>query len=409
LKVFNVSSSDEIGGRWNGHDIMEPLRKFGVEAKIGSFWSTTSKSENSIELFPGRKTRVLAEATMAIESLTGRQSTYQSWSSSIFDLPEFQEADVIHLQVIHDHLITVENMAKVFQVKPAVWTWHDLWPLTGHCTLPLNCARWDLGCGSCPSLDSSLPVYWDRTDKERSRKEALFSNTPMNIHVTTDWMRGQIERKVSGWNAKVFQFPFGIDTEVFRPKPELDARSILGIDKDTFVVAARSTDDKRKGFKELVEAIEQVRKTGRKILLLCIQKQGLVAKYSKEVESIELPWTNDINNLGIFYEAADVFAMPSSVESFGMMALEAMSSGVPVISVANTAASEITRSQELEVALDNLKVELANRITWAIDNRMQIREMGVRARARAEANYSLAQYLGNLRSMYEKVASDRLI
>jgi glycosyltransferase involved in cell wall biosynthesis len=408
LKVFNVSGSDEIGGRWNGHDIIEPLKGFGIDAKIGSFWSKTSKSENSIELFPGRKTRLLAEATMAVESLTGRQSTYQSWSSKIFDLPEFQVADVVHLQVIHDHMMTVENMAKVFQVKPAVWTWHDLWPLTGHCTLPLNCGRWDLGCGSCPSLDSSLPVYWDRTDKERSRKELLFSKTPMNIHITTDWMRGQIEKKVSNWNARVFQFPFGIDTEVFKPKPEIDARAILGIDKDTFVIAARSTDDERKGFKELVQAIEQVRKTGRKVLLLCIQKQGLVAKYSKEVESIELPWTNDINNLGTFYEAADLFAMPSSVESFGMMALEAMSSGVPVITVGKTAASEVAECPELEVHLDDLVGQIANRITWATDNKAQLKELGVRARSRAEAKFSLEGYLGNLKKMYEEVASDRI-
>jgi glycosyltransferase involved in cell wall biosynthesis len=408
LKVFNVSSSDEIGGRWNGHDIIEPLKDFGIDAKIGSFWSKTSNSKNSIELFPGRKTRLLAEVTMAIESLTGRQSTYQSWSSKIFDLPEFQQADVVHMQVIHDHLMTVENMAKVFQVKPAVWTWHDLWPLTGHCTLPLNCARWDSGCGSCPSLDSSLPVYWDRTDKERSRKELLFSKTPMNIHITTDWMRGQIEKKVSSWNARVFQFPFGIDAQVFRPKPELDARSILGIDKDAFVVAARATDDERKGFKELVQAIEQVKKTGRKILLLCIQKQGLVAKYSNEVESIELPWTNDLKNLGTFYEAADLFAMPSSIESFGMMALEAMSSGVPVITVSNTAASEITNCPELEVVFDDLVRELAHRITWAIDNSMQLKEIGVRARARAQTNFSLGDYLGNLKDMYEQVNSERI-
>jgi glycosyltransferase involved in cell wall biosynthesis len=407
LKVFNVSSSDEVGGRWNGHDIIEPLKGFGIDAKIGSFWTKTSKSENSIELFPGRKTRVLAETTMAIESLTGRQSTFQSWSSKIFDLPEFMEADVVHLQVIHDHLMTVENMAKVFQVKPTVWTWHDLWPLTGHCTLPLNCARWDLGCGSCPSLDSSLPVYWDRTDKERSRKEMLFSKTPMNIHITTDWMRGQIEKKISNWNAKVFQFPFGIDTKVFSPKPELNARDILGIDKDTFVVAARSTDDARKGFKELVQAIEQVRKTGRKILLLCIQKQGLVAKYSKEVESIELPWTNDLSNLGIFYEAADLFAMPSSVESFGMMALEAMSSGVPVITVGETASSEVVECPELEVSLDDLVGQIANRITWAIDKKEQFNELGVRARLRAEKAFSLDDYLSNLRSMYEEVTSEQ--
>jgi glycosyltransferase involved in cell wall biosynthesis len=207
----------------------------------------------------------------------------------------------------------------------------------------------------------------------------------------------------------VFQFPFGIDAQVFRPKPELDARQILGIDKDVFVVAARSTDDERKGFKQLVQAIEHVRKTGRKILLLCIQKQGLVAKYSKEVESIELPWTNDLANLGTFYEAADLFAMPSSVESFGMMALEAMSSGVPVITVGKTAASEVAECPELEVHLDDLVGQIAKRITWATDNKEKLKDLGVRARARAEVKFSLEGYLGNLKNMYEQVASDRIV
>jgi glycosyltransferase involved in cell wall biosynthesis len=408
LKVFNVSSSDEVGGRWNGHDIIEPLKGFGIDAKIGSFWSKTSKSENSIELFPGRQTRLLAEATMAIESLTGRQSTYQFWSNKIFDLPEFQEADVVHLQVIHDHLMTVENMAKVFEVKPAVWTWHDLWPLTGHCTAPLNCPRWNLGCGSCPSLDSSLPVYWDRTDKERSRKELLFSKIPMNIHITTDWMRGQIEKKVSDWNARVFQFPFGIDTEVFRPKPEINARSIFGIDDDTFVVAARSTDDEQKAFRETVQAMEQVRRSGRKVILLSLQQQGLVSKFSKEVESIELPWTNDLDYLGLFYEAADLFLMPS-VESFGMMALEAMSSGVPVVTLHKTASSEVAKCPELEVDLDDLVVSLAQKIVWAIDNSSRLQVIRGQGRLRATEHFSLKTYLQNLKNMYEQVVSAQFI
>jgi glycosyltransferase involved in cell wall biosynthesis len=122
-----------------------------------------------------------------------------------------------------------------------------------------------------------------------------------------------------------------------------------------------------------------------------------------------LPWTNDLTNLGTFYEAADLFAMPSSVESFGMMALEAMSSGVPVITVGKTAASEVTECPELEVNLDDLFVQLAKRITWAIDNKMQLKELGVRARVRAEASFSLGDYLGNLKNMYEQVASDRIL
>jgi glycosyltransferase involved in cell wall biosynthesis len=89
-----------------------------------------------------------------------------------------------------------------------------------------------------------------------------------------------------------------------------------------------------------------------------------------------------------------------------MMALEAMSSGVPVVTVGNTAASEVALCPELEVNLDDLVGQIANRIIWAVDNKSQLKELGVRARARAEAKFSLKNYLGNLKNMYEQVASD---
>jgi len=84
-----------------------------------------------------------------------------------------------------------------------------------------------------------------------------------------------------------------------------------------------------------------------------------------------------------------------------------MSSGVPVITVGKTAASEVTECPELEVNLDDLVGQIANRIAWSIDNKRQLRELGVRARTRAEAKFSLEDYLGNLKNMYEQVASDR--
>jgi glycosyltransferase involved in cell wall biosynthesis len=60
----------------------------------------------------------------------------------------------------------------------------------------------------------------------------------------------------------------------------------------------------------------------------------------------------------------------------------------------------------LEVHLDDLVGQIANRITWAIDNKSQLKELGVRVRARAEVKFSLEDYLGNLKNMYEEVASD---
>lgn len=403
LKVFNISSGDEMGGRWNGFDIIAELKNLGVSSKIGSFWNKTSNHPSSVNIFPGQGTRILAETARALEVLSGRQATLQFWSKKVFELAEFREADLVHLQVVHDHLITVDTIAKIAKTKPTVWTWHDLWPLTGHCIFPVNCHRWDQGCGSCPSLNAPLEVVWDRTEKERKRKLEVFSNAPLSIHVTTNWMREKVTGKTEGWNTRIFQFPFGIDTNQFRPGEKNLAREFFGIDDDVFVVAARATDDERKGFVELVRALEKVVASRRKVLLLTLQQQGLVSKHSTKVPSLELPWTNDLNHLAMFYQASDLFVMPSSAETFGMMALEAMSCGVPVATVAGTATSEVVSCPALEVAPQKFNESLKEVLAWSVDNAEKLRALGAESRQRALDSFSLESYLENLRSMYSEV------
>jgi glycosyltransferase involved in cell wall biosynthesis len=406
LQVLNISGADEAGGRWNGFDAIEPLKNYGIDSKIASFWAKTSDSPSSIELFPGRATRSLAEAARYAERISGRQSTFQFWSNKLFDLPEFKAAEVVHLQLVHDHLITLNSIRRITQQKPTVWTWHDFWPITGHCISPVGCPRWDQGCGNCPALEIPIAVSWDRTRQERARKEKLFSSSAINIHVSTDWMSKQVERKIEKWNSRIFQFPFGVDSQVFRPSDKRVAKKQFGISEDSFVVAARATTDDTKGFKELILALEMVVATGRKVTVLTVQQEGLVEKISKSVPHVELPWTNDLERLNFFYNAADIFAMPSKAETFGMMTLEAMACGVPPITVNNTATKEVANCADLEVSPGNLVDELAEKISWCFDNPEPRRRLGEAGRERAVSHYSLDQYFSNLRSMYEQVVLD---
>ena len=60
--------------------------------------------------------------------------------------------DVIHLHNLHGYYLNVEvlfNYLKTSQI-PVVWTLHDCWPFTGHCTYfdYVNCFRWQTGCYS---------------------------------------------------------------------------------------------------------------------------------------------------------------------------------------------------------------------------------------------------------------------
>ena len=52
-------------------------------------------------------------------------------------LPEFQQADIIHLHWINQGMLSLKNIEKILASgKPVVWTMHDMWPCTG--IMPAN-------------------------------------------------------------------------------------------------------------------------------------------------------------------------------------------------------------------------------------------------------------------------------
>ena len=69
----------------------------------------------------------------------------------ITSLPEFQQADIIHLAWINQGMLSLKGIRNILKSgKPVVWTMHDLWPVSGICHLSLGCERFKSGCSHCP-------------------------------------------------------------------------------------------------------------------------------------------------------------------------------------------------------------------------------------------------------------------
>lgn len=407
MKILNISANDEMGARFNGFDIHDALGARNVQSELGCFWNHTSKHEWVFNIFPGTKRRLLAEVVRGVEVTTGRQSTFQWWSKELLDHQNFKKADVVHLQVIHDHFFHMESIAEIVSSKPTLWTWHDLWPVTGHCIFPVDCHRWEKGCGSCPDLLSPLPVFRDRTRQEYLRKIAFLSELNVDVHVTTQWMKNKLQPHLKDSKVKLHVFPFGIDLNRFSPRDGTNIRKKLGISEGTFCVFARATSDERKGFLPLVRALDQLSKR-HDIVLITSQTLGLTEKISSNLRAIEFPWTNNSENLIDLYAACDVFAMPSVGESFGMMALEAMACGKPVLTVEGTATAEVVGIQELEVGTQDTESGLLKIIESLILDRTKVLNLSVESRKRAEDKYSLETYLDNLTNLYQRIALENV-
>ena len=84
------------------------------------------------------------------------------------------------------------------------------------------------------------------------------------------------------------------------------------------------------------------------------------------------------------YASHDVFVLPSLYEGFGLVVLEAMAGGLPVIVSENSCAPDVVREGVDGFVVAPFDVDvIAARIAWCADNRERVREMGMRAAERA--------------------------
>jgi glycosyltransferase involved in cell wall biosynthesis len=139
--------------------------------------------------------------------------------------------------------------------------------------------------------------------------------------------------------------PCGTDIRRFGSIDKQPARAALGIDPDALVVFYVGRFDERKGIETLVRAVGQSQLRGNENLKLIIgggsrpgqsdgkerdRIEGIVAELGMS-DFTTFPGRLGDDILPAYYAAADVCVVPSHYEPFGLVAIEAMASGTPVV------------------------------------------------------------------------------
>ncbi|KXB03854.1 hypothetical protein AKJ45_00230 [candidate division MSBL1 archaeon SCGC-AAA261F19] len=192
--------------------------------------------------------------------------------------------------------------------------------------------------------------------------------------------------------SKLIQIPQGVNLEKFKPN-----MNRTGIFRGLFV----GNISERKGIHYLVEAWSDLDLEDSE-LLICgsIRKEmkNLAQKYKKE-ESIS--FTGYVPTLP--YEKADFLVLPSLEDGFGLVVLEAMASGLPVIISENTGAKDLVKEGTQGFIVPVREPEaISERIRYFYDNPGEVERMGKNARKKAE-NYSWNEYQDKLVKAYEDI------
>jgi D-inositol-3-phosphate glycosyltransferase len=167
------------------------------------------------------------------------------------------------------------------------------------------------------------------------------------IIAATPLEREQMVRYYGADPSKISVIPAGVDTELFHPRDRAQVRRELGLpDLDTPILLFVGRIERLKGIDTLLESVAVVSRTcsGKNLKVLIVGGGGQTEEENAELhrivqlhrdlnleEQVEFVGSKPQEMLPLYYSAADITVMPSHYESFGLVAVESMASGTPVI------------------------------------------------------------------------------
>lgn len=296
--------------------------------------------------------------------------------------------DIIHLHNIHGYYINYQVLFEYLAENRStvVWTLHDCWPITGHCSYfsDINCLKWKVECHYCPKkrkYPASIIIDRSRLNY-RLKKHHFTSPGNMTIIAVSKWLGDLVKESYLG------EYPLqiinnGIDLNVFYPLSDCGRiRSKLGIFDKHMLLGVASTWDSRKGLDDYVR-LSRFLSDEYVIVLIGLSKKQIKAL---PPNIIGLERTESIKELAELYSAADIVLNLSRLETFGMTTVEGFACGTPGIVYNCTASPElITNETGLIVESGNIG-ELVESIKIITTNSKK--HYTANCRMRAEKFYS---------------------
>lgn len=171
---------------------------------------------------------------------------------------------------------------------------------------------------------------------------------------------------------KIAIIPCGVNLDLFKPVAKEIARKELGLDHQKVILFVGRIEP-LKGLEQLLGALNYME--GEKPPLLIIvggdeHSQGQVQMLQRMVKDLRIQdqvtfvGSVDQEKLPFFYSAADICAIPSYYESFGMVALESLACGTPIVATNVGGMRSIIRHGGMgRIARDNSPHNLASEIS----------------------------------------------
>ncbi len=221
--------------------------------------------------------------------------------------------------------------------------------------------------------------------------------------------------------------PPGVDLGRFYPIPKDEAKEFIGTPVEKRLILFVGRIEPLKGIDTLLRAFARLRDQGvlerQKVWLSVIggdasvsesqmsQEMARLNKMRRELklkEMVTFLGKRDQDTLPYYYSAADVVVVPSHYESFGMVALEAMACGTPVVASQVGGLAYLVQNGETGFHVpDQDPVALSDQLLAIIENDELLERMRVNAAEYAKG-FSWQIIAKQILNLYKEIISDYL-
>ena len=297
-----------------------------------------------------------------------------------------------------------------------------------------------MGTGKCLGVNVFQPH--GGTVKASHRQNAILVRNPLHIflkklsnsispkHIVAKWIEKQqysnpktvfvaISQMVRSHMKEFYNVPEsnielvynGIDTSKFSPVTDderVQAKQQLNLPVDKTVYSVVAHNFKLKGIKEIIESAVLVKKADDNFLIV-VAGYGKQKNFIKQAEAAgvleNIKFLGAVKNPELVYKASDVYVQPTWYDPCSLVVLEALASGIPVItSKFNGAGEFIDNGKEgYIISRPDAKEELSTAMINLFDKNLR-EEQGKAARKKIE-NQTLLHNFEQMLKVFEKAAS----
>ena len=380
MRVLIVNTSERTGGAAVAASrLMEALNNNGVKAKMLVRDKETDRL--TVAAVPGQKWMqfyfLWERFVVWLRLYFNRKHLFEvdiaNCGADVTQLPEFQEADVVHLHWINQGMLSLKGIRKILNTgKPVVWTMHDIWPATAICHLTLDCRNFETQCAHCRLLPGNGSTN-DLSTQIWKRKQQMLNDRQITFVTCSQWLAGEAQKSALLKGQRVVSIPNPIDTHIYTPKDKQQARQRVGLPTEGRIIlfASQRVTNRNKGMGYLLEACrllaEQYPEKKEDITV------AILGGHAEEIEgqlpfrTCPLGYVNDEQRIVDIYNAADVFVLPSLSENLPNTIMEAMACGVPSVGFRiGGIPEEIDHQQNGYVADYCSSEDLARGIWWTL-------------------------------------------